>query len=148
MGVEKVHVDHRVLAALLLAGCVFFIRDAASSPYREPWDWGAQDAADGARIDARDEIPRDAAVRASPSMLQLLAERERLYVLDTSEPLTASQATDGVDTVVLDARTIADWSPADRQAFYEGMGAEGYRVTVNEQQIVVFTDLPAATSPS
>ncbi len=41
MGVEQVHVDHRVLAALLLAGCVFFIRDAASSPYREPWEWGA-----------------------------------------------------------------------------------------------------------
>jgi uncharacterized membrane protein len=140
MGVEQVNVDRRVLAALLLAGCVFFIRDAASSPYREPWDWGGQDAADGARIDARDQISHDAAVRASPSMLQLLAERERLYVLETSEPITASQATQGVDTVVLDARTIARWPETDRDAFYEQMGAEGFRVTVNEQGIVVFVD--------
>jgi uncharacterized membrane protein len=145
MGVEKVHVDHRVLAALLLAGCVFFIRDAASSPYREPWDWGAQDAADGARIDASDQIPREAAVRASPSMLQLLAERERLYVLDASQPLTASEATEGVDAVALDARTITDWSVADRQAFYEGMAAEGFKVTVNAQEIIVFEDSVAET---
>jgi hypothetical protein len=127
-----------------LAGCVFFIRDAASSPYREPWDWGGQDAADGARIDARDQIPREAAVRASPSMLQLLAEREQLYVLDAGQPLSARQATQGVDTVVLDARTIESWPAADRQAFYEGMGAQGFRVTVNEQEIVVFQESPDA----
>jgi uncharacterized membrane protein len=150
MGVEKVHVDHRVLAALLLAGSVFFIRDAASSPYREPWAWGAQDAADGARIDAKDQIPRNAAVRASPSMLQLLAERERLYVLDTSRPLTAIEATQDVDAVVLDARTITGWSSADRQAFYEGMGAEGFKVSVNEQGIIVFaaSDAESAAAPS
>jgi uncharacterized membrane protein len=145
MGVEKVHVDHRVLAALLLAGCVFFIRDAASSPYREPWNWGGQDAVDGVRIEAREEIPSDAAVRASPSMLQELAERERLYVLDTDEVIDARQATDGVDVVVLDARTLDDWSPSDREAFYRGMAAEDFRVTVNAQGIVVFqaADAPA-----
>lgn len=144
MGVEKVIVDRRVLAALLLAGTVFFVRDAASSPYREPWDWGAQDVVDGARIDAEDQISPDAAVRASPSMLQLLAERERLYVLDTTRPLDAVTATEGVDTVVIDERSIGEWSAGDRQEFYEGMAAEGFRVTVNDTGIVVFTRIEPA----
>jgi uncharacterized membrane protein len=139
LGVEKINVDRRVLAALLLAGTVFFIRDAASSPYREPWDWGGQDVADGARIEAEEQIPSDAAVRASPSMLQVLAERERLYVLDTTEPLDASAATEGVDVVAMDDRAVASWTAADRQQFFEGMAGEGFRVTVNEQGIVVFT---------
>ena len=138
LGVEKINVDRRVLAALLLAGTVFFIRDAASSPYREPWDWGGQDMADGARIDAEEQIPSDAAVRATPSMLQLLAERERLYVLDTSEALLASEATEGVDYVAMDDRALAGWSASDRQEFFEGMAGEGFRVTVNEQGIIVF----------
>jgi uncharacterized membrane protein len=138
LGVEKINVDRRVLAALLLAGTVFFIRDAASSPYREPWDWGGQDMADGARIDAEEQIPSDAAVRATPSMLQLLAERERLYVLDTSETLGANEATEGVDFVAIDDRAITGWSANDRQEFFEGMAGEGFRVTVNDQGIVVF----------
>lgn len=148
MGVEKVHVDRRVLGALLLAGCVFFIRDAASSPYRDPWNWGGQDVVDGARIHAEEQIGSDAAVRASPSMLQELAERERLYVLDTERALVAPQATEGVDAVVLDARTIDHWSQSERDNFYRGMAAEGFRVTVNEQGIVVFesVDIPQGTS--
>lgn len=147
MGVEKVHVDHRVLAALLLAGCVFFIRDAASSPYREPWNWGGQNAADGARIEAEDQVPSEFAVRASPSMLQELAERERLYVLDTDQVIDAAQATEGVDVVVLDAREIAGWTPSDRDAFYRGMAAQGFRVTLNSQGIVVFESPNASASP-
>lgn len=142
VGVEKVNVDRRVLGALLLAGSVFFVRDAASSPYREPWDWGGQDAADGARTNAEDEIPREAVVRASPSMLQVLAERERLYVLDTSEPITVQEATDGVDTVVVDVRALDGWSDEGRDSFFRGMGTEGFFVTVNEQGIVVFVESP------
>jgi uncharacterized membrane protein len=144
MGVEKVYVDRRVLAALLLAGSVFFIRDAASSPYREPWNWGGQDAADGARTNAEDEIPREAVVRASPSMLQVLAEREQIYVLDTTEPITAAEATEGVDTVVLDIRALDDWTDEERDAFFRAMGAEGFYVTVNEQGIVVFVESQSA----
>lgn len=138
MGVEKITVDRRVLAALLLAGTVFFVRDAASSPYRSPWDWGAQDAVDGARLDVRDAIDPDAAVRASPSMLQVLAERERLYVLDEGPP-EAGDATDGVDVVVLDERQIGEWSIDERVTFFEEMTAAGFTVVGNDQGIVTFS---------
>ncbi len=138
MGVEKVMVDRRVLAALLLAGSVFFVRDAASSPYRDPWNWGGQDVVDGVRIEAEEKIAADPPVRASPSMLQLLAERRRLYALDTAEPIPAQEATEGVDVVALYERALESWTPRDRQAFYEGMAAEGFRVTVNDRGIVVF----------
>jgi uncharacterized membrane protein len=138
MGVEKVTVDRRVLLALVLAGSVFFVRDAASSPYRSPWDWGGQDAADGARIEAEQEIPADAAVRASPSMLQLLAERSRLYELDTSGPVEPDAAADGVDAVVIDERAWTAWSPGQRQTFFEGLTQRGFRVESSDQGIVLF----------
>jgi uncharacterized membrane protein len=141
VGVEKVIVDRRVLAALVLAGTVFFVRDAASSPYREPWDWGGQDIADGARIEARDSLPTDAAVRASPSMLQLLAERQQLYVLE-GDVTDAAAATDGVDAVVIDERSVGEWSAEQRMDFFEGMGAERFTVTLNQQGIVVFQRVP------
>jgi len=143
LGVEKVTVDRRVLAALLLAGSVFFVRDAASSPYREPWDWGGQDVVDGARINARDSIPREAAVRASPSMLQLLAERESLYVLD-SRDVDPVAAADGVDVVVIDERSIGEWSAEDRMDFFEGMARQRFTVTTNEQGILVFEQVDRA----
>jgi uncharacterized membrane protein len=145
MGVEKVIVDRRVLAALLLAGTVFFVRDAASSPYREPWDWGGQDAVDGARIDAEERIASDAAVRASPSMLQVLAERPRLYVLDPTQPPDAEAAADGVDVVVIDEQQIGEWSARERQEFYEGMARAGFRVTATQQGIIVFERVGAAS---
>jgi hypothetical protein len=143
MGVEKVTVDRRVLGALLLAGSVFFIRDAASSPYRSPWDWGGQDAVDGARIAAEEQIPSDAAVRASPSMLQLLAERDRLYELDTSEPVDPAAAADGVDVVVLDERSWPDWTPTQRAEFIEGLTEAGFRLASDEQGIVLLLRPPA-----
>jgi uncharacterized membrane protein len=138
MGVEKVTVDRRVLLALVLAGSVFFVRDAASSPYRSPWDWGGQDVADGARIEVEEQISADAAVRASPSMLQLLAERTQLYELDTTRPIEPAAAADGVDAVVLDEREWTHWSAGERQSFVEGLSDRGFDVESNEQGIVLF----------
>src|SRR5690606_18661712 len=70
-GLEKIRVDNRVIGALFLAALVFFTRDAASSPYRRPWDWGGRDIVDYARIEASERIDPAAPVRASPSMLTL-----------------------------------------------------------------------------
>jgi uncharacterized membrane protein len=144
MGVEKVTVDRRVLLALVLAGSVFFVRDAASSPYREPWDWGGQDAADGARIEAEEQIPAEAAVRASPSMLQLLAERPELYELDTSGAVEPAPAAEGVDVVVLDEREWTGWSFDERQQFVTGLVDRGFHVASSEQGIVLFMRNPSA----
>jgi uncharacterized membrane protein len=137
-GVEKVIVDRRVLGALLLAGTVFFVRDAASSPYREPWEWGAQDAVDRSRIAAAELIPEEAAVRAAPSVLQVLAERELLYQLDTDERVNVASAVTSVDYVVFDEGGVPDWTAVQRQVFREGLRTSGFRVIHDVEGIVVF----------
>ena len=49
---EKVSIDRRVLITMAVAAVSFFVLYAPSSIYEQPWDWGGQDAADGARIEA------------------------------------------------------------------------------------------------
>ena len=106
--IELVTVDRRLLITMAAAALAFSILYSPSSPYDRPWDWGGQDAADGARLDAERSIPKDASVRASTSMLVPLAEREHLYALDVGSgdvPVAdPSAAADGVDVVVLDRR--------------------------------------------
>lgn len=138
MGVEKITVDPRLLGALLLAGTVFFVRDAASSPYREPWDWGGQDEIDAVRLDAQELIAPDARVRASRSMLQVLAERQVLYQLELGDRPDPARAAREVDVVVLDEREIQGWDAVERRVFRLGMQTSGFEVVLDDQQIVVF----------
>jgi uncharacterized membrane protein len=126
MGVEKVTVDRRVLWAVLLASVVFFIQSAASSPYRRPWDWGGRDVADLARVQVADRIDATASVRASPSMLSLLAERVTLYQLPTDVRPDAQSAGDGVDVVVVDEHAYPDWNAVDRQIFRQSLVSLGF----------------------
>ena len=86
--VERVLVDRRILVALVLASLAFFGRYAENSPYAGPWHWGRQDSADEARLDAVDLVGDDRPVRASPTLLPLLAERERVYELAGDAPPT------------------------------------------------------------
>jgi uncharacterized membrane protein len=136
-GVDKITVDRRVLAALVLAGTVFFIRDAASSPYREPWGWGGRDAADGVRIAIDDTIPPEAAVRASPSMLQLLADRPEVFTLDGEGPVDPAGATEDVDFVVVDRRDT-DWTAAQTRILRSGLERAGFEVVVEGQDITLY----------
>jgi uncharacterized membrane protein len=138
MGLEKVTVDPRLLGALLLAGTVFFVRDASSSPYREPWNWGGQDEVDAVRLDAQERIERSARVRASRSMLQVLAERPVLYQLELGDRPDPAAAARGVDVVVLDEREAPGWDAVDRQVFRLGMLTSGFEVVLDDHQIVVF----------
>ncbi len=142
LGVEKITVDRRLLGALLLAGTVFFVRDAASSPYREPWDWGSQDDVDAARLEARDLIADGASVRASESMLQVLAERQDLYPLELGDRPDVAGAASGVDVVVLDEQETAAWDDIDRRVFRLGMETLGYSVVLDREGIVVFARPP------
>ncbi len=96
-GVERVFVDGRVLGALILVSTVFFVRDAPASPYRAPWAWGGRDAADQARLDAVDLVDDQDAVRASPALLPLLAERAEVYLLDTENRPHVRRATERPD---------------------------------------------------
>ncbi|MEZ5142688.1 MAG: DUF2079 domain-containing protein [Acidimicrobiales bacterium] len=139
MGVEKVTVDRRVLGALLLASAVFFVRDAASSPYRQPWNWGGQDIVDYARIQAADRVQPDASVRTSPSLATLLAERDRLFVLEAGDRPDPVRAADGVDVIVLDDRQVPQWNDVEKQVFRLGLDSLGFQEVSSDQGIELFT---------
>ncbi len=142
MGVEKITVDRRVLAVMLLAATLFFIRDAASSPYRQPWGWGAQDAADAARLSAADRIGPDRSVRASASVVTVIAERRQVYVLITGARPDAAAAADGVDAVVLDTRGVGGWTSVDRRVFVDGLRSLGLQEVLDSDGIEVFIRTP------
>ena len=117
--VERVNVDRRLLTALVLTAGLFFLRDAPSSLYQEPWDWGRRDALDLARQEAADTIPPDASVRASERILPLLSDRTRLYVLNTADDpdRAAVAATPKVEWIVFDSASAPAWSPLDIESF-------------------------------
>ena len=111
MLVRRVRVNRRLVITLLLAAAIFFVRDAASSPFHEPWQW-TRDAADRDRLAAVEQIPDDAAVRASPHLLPLLAERNVLFELDTagsSARADAQLAPEGVGWIALDLSSAIQW---------------------------------------
>ncbi len=111
LGVERITVNRRILGAFILTGLVFFARDAASTPYEEPWNWYARSSTDQARLAAIEFIPDDASVQASPNALSLLAEREAVYLLDTASTVVAAERTlVGADYVLFDRDATADWS--------------------------------------
>lgn len=137
-GSDRVRVDRWVLVVLLAAVVMSFGREGASSPYRRPWGWGGQDAADRARLDAGDLVTADRSVRASASVVGELAERPRVYVLPaTAEPDPEAAAAD-VGAVVLDASTVPTWTSADRARFRSGLEALGFRQESAEAGIEVY----------
>jgi hypothetical protein len=140
--VEKVTVDRRVLITVVLACLAFYILIAPSSPYSQPWDWGGRDAVDGARLAARDSVGRGARVRASSSMLMILAQRKVLYPLDPKAAMSpevgAIVATRGVDVVIVDRHELPGVSPPDEQAFELDITKRGYSVASDDLGIVVF----------
>lgn len=137
IGIEKITVDRRVLAVMLLAATLFFIRDAAASPYRQPWAWGGRDAADAARLSAAERVGSQRAVRASASVITLVAERERVYLLRPDGPDAAAAAA-GVDAVIFDARSVPDWTAVDHQVFREGLSSLGFDEVTRTEDIGVF----------
>jgi len=138
LGAERVTVDRRVLSALLFASVVFFVQDSPASPYEEPWAWGVRDASDEARLDAADAVPDDEAVRASPALLPLLAERADVYPLDTTDNPHVRQAAEGVDGIVFDAESAPTWDDDDRRRFQEGLSELGFREVFAESGISVY----------
>jgi uncharacterized membrane protein len=135
--VERVLVDRRVVMALVLAAVGFFVLDAASSPYRTPWTWADDAEVDAALEQVVDEVGTEEAVRASPSLLPAFAERRRVYELDMSVP-AAGRATRAVTVVVVDDRTVADWTASQELAFVRAMDIRGWRLDSRDQGITVW----------
>ncbi|MDC0349733.1 DUF2079 domain-containing protein [Acidimicrobiales bacterium] len=119
--VKQVRVERRIILALLLTAIVFFVRDSSTTPYTEPWQWGGRDETDLARVDAIELIPIDEPVRASVSMLPLLAERLGVYELDFSigefggeDPEIPVPLGDRLNDVIAEVTSDVDWLLVDR----------------------------------
>jgi uncharacterized membrane protein len=138
---DRVTVDRRVLLTLALACLSFFILISPSTPYTHPWAWGSQDAVDAARLDARGSIHADARVRASSSMLIVLAQRRELYALpgDAADDAQAGAraAEQGVDVVIIDRRELSASLLAEAE-FEEQLQADGFIKTSDTLDIAVF----------
>ena len=136
MGIERIAVDRRMLIALSVAAIAFFATEAVDSPYQRPWQWGRQDAADHARHDAAHTVGDGLSVRASPSVLTLVAERRTAYLLG-NHPDAGAATADDVDRVIIDTNATS-WAPADWLAFSSDMVRRGYRVLLNGPGVVVY----------
>ena len=142
MLVRRVRVNRRLVITLLLAAAVFFVRDAASSPFHAPWEW-TRDAADQDRLAAVEQIPDDAAVRASPHLLPLLAERNVLFELDTagsSARADAQLATQGVGWIALDLSSAGQWGAdaLEVERFDTTLRQQGWERVFAAEQVRVY----------
>jgi hypothetical protein len=104
---ERVSVSPRVVGALLLASVTFTVAWSATSPYEHPWAWGGRDAADRARLDAIELIHEDAAVQATDGLVALVARRQRIERLASSDDLLLGE----VDAVLVDVAAIPRGDP-------------------------------------
>ena len=108
------------------------MRDSSTTPYTQPWEWGGRDATDLARVDAIELIPLDEPVRASQSMLPLLAERLGVYDLDLAigkfdgeDPEIPVPLGGRLDDVIAEITRDVDWLLVDRDLeSIEGLESE------------------------
>ncbi len=135
---EKIRVDNRLIGALFLAATVFFVQDAASSPYRHPWDWGGRDTVDYARLRTLERVEAATPVRVSPSLLTVFSERPTVFALVPADSPDAAAAAAGVDAVVIDDRQLGPWTTVDRQVFRLGLDSLGFSRVSEEEGIEVF----------
>ena len=96
--IERIAVPPRAIAALLAASTVFFVSSSDSSPYAHPWDWGARDETDQARLDVLEHVSTDAPVAATPTLLSALSRRVAVY-----RYVPGAAPPDDVDLVLTDA---------------------------------------------
>jgi uncharacterized membrane protein len=137
--IERVVVDRRVLVALVVAAVGFFCTDALNSPYQRPWNWGREDVADVARHQVADALPPATRVRASATMLPLLAERPAVYALTTAPDAHAAVA-DKVNRVVVTDQDV-QWGVDQWQQFSGGMSRELFVLTYDRDGVRVYTRL-------
>ncbi|MGH9186098.1 MAG: DUF2079 domain-containing protein [Acidimicrobiales bacterium] len=134
--VERVLVDRRVLIGVVVASLSFWAVDGGSSPYRAPWRWRHTDEIDEARHAAARLVGERGSVRASGSLLPLLAERVEVRSLERTAH-DADAAGERVDAVILDSHW-ARWSTEDVRAFSDGLEQDGFDLVYQIRGISVF----------
>ena len=141
-GVKRILVDKRVLAVLALTAMVFFVRDAASSPYEEPWEWGQRDVSDIARLDAVKNIEIYDRVLAHSSVFNLVAERETVRLLPSGDYyLPSFDLIAGIDAVIFDSNDL-QWKQSDIETFGSALQTLGFREEFNRSGIEVYLKRP------
>jgi uncharacterized membrane protein len=158
LSVTRVNVDRRVLLALLAGSSLLFLAESPTSPYRDPWSWGSQDAVDGARIEAADLISPEASVAVSPSATALVAARAEVAELPPAPAdLPAARIAgiaDDVDAVLLD--TNGDdpltqrpfWTAADARRVVRSLEDEGFALAYEAQGIHLLVRDPQVVETS
>jgi uncharacterized membrane protein len=137
-GSDRVRVERWVLVVLLVAAGVAFGREAAPSPYRQPWGWGGRDQQDLARAEVLNIVGEGRSVRASATQVPTLAERQHLYQLSVSVVPDPAAAAEGVDAVALDRSTVPAWSAAELAVFRAGLESRGLRQAFLREGIEVY----------
>jgi len=125
-GTDRVLVAPRLSGTLVGVAALFFVLDAATSPYERPWTWGGRDRFDGVRVAWAREAsaePDDVIVAVTADVAPLVAQRRTvcllpldryrcpgepdLYLVDrTLDPGTATARDLQVDAVDGDGRLV------------------------------------------
>lgn len=134
MGVDRVFLDSRLLTALVSASVLLFVTSSPASPYEEPWTWSDESAIDLALAEAASLLEEGDAVLASPSILAVLAERPWLYPLDPTEVPSVAFANFRARAVLIDERQLPLLSDSQREAYAEGMAAQGYEIRIDDRE--------------
>ncbi|MDH3705282.1 MAG: DUF2079 domain-containing protein [Acidimicrobiia bacterium] len=137
--VELVNVDNRVLVALAVTAVVFFLRDAPSTAYEEPWHWASRSSEDQARRAAIDLVPDDIGVQATSSALTMLAERDLVYELDTSaNVIQAERGLRATEFVLFDQSDAESWSTVWVDNFDRNLQRDGYIQVYRAEGVVLY----------
>jgi hypothetical protein len=146
--VSRLRVDHRIVAAMVLATVAIFVQVAPASPFNEPWAWGSQDDVDGARmeaIDVLDDLYGDGAVTVSPQMTVLVAERARVEEIGVGPPGTAwvpDTRAVIIDTTAVDGDGVGLWEERQRDGTVAALVAQDYDVEYRAAGIVLLIQPP------
>lgn len=132
LGVDRVFIDGRLLAALVAAAGLFFVTQSPASPYEDPLSWNERTEAEVALSQAASRLESDIPVRASPSALGALSERKFLYELDDSRDPSVATAVFRARAVLLDERDFPEFGP-QREAFVEGMELQGFKLVADHR---------------
>ena len=143
-GVSRILVDRRVLTVLVLTAIVFFVRDAASSPYEEPWDWGRRSPVDVARVSAATLIGDEARVSVSPEIYPLVADRQDVHVHRRSQgSLPGLDWEERFDAVVLDELSMG-WTQAEGRLFESRLILMDFRKRMGRDGVSLWIRRPGA----
>lgn len=141
--VGRIRVDHRVVAAMVLASLTIFVEVAPTSPFNEPWSWGSQDEADGARLEAverLEDLDPTGSVTSSPQTTALVAERVRVEEMPAGPPEAGwTPTTDAVlfDTSGVDDDGVELWERRDREEVTAALVARSYDVEYRANGIIL-----------